>query len=130
KHLGGFVTLLLGQFEELRRRSGNDACIEAVEICNEDTVEHGKQQKRILRSFTARFRLFNQRSRAKRGRSGFFGTIAPEVHERGYQRDLQLDFLSSKGRRRGQGSNLRQRATELLGRFRQRRALQRALSGL
>src|SRR5271156_3553825 len=99
KHPRGCCILLLGQFQELCGRSCYGACIEAVEVCNEETVEHGKQQKWILWSFTTRFRLFYQRPRTKCGRPSFIGTIALKVHERGYHRDLQLDFFSSKSGR-------------------------------
>jgi hypothetical protein len=109
QHPRSCCMLFHGQFQELRSELGYSACMKTVEVRNPKTVEHRKKQERIFWSFAGCFCLFNQLTRPKCGCFGFLRAIAPEVHEGGYKRDLQLDFFAaivSPPRSRGAGPAL------------------------
>ena len=74
--------------------------------------------------------MFDQQTCLLHSRFGFRRSIAFDMDERGYERDLKLDLLATQRGRGGQGRDLVERARELLYGFDQRRALQRPLSRL
>jgi len=92
--------------------------------------EDGEQQQRVFRALSERFRLFNQEACLLQCFLSFGRSIAFDVHERGYERDLKLNLLATQRWRRGQGRDLDNRSRILLGGFDQGRTVQRALSRL
>jgi hypothetical protein len=72
--------LFLGQLEELRGEIRYRGCVKTIEVRHPKTVEHGKQQQRILRSLAACFGPFNQPLRAQCSRLGFGRAITAKVH--------------------------------------------------
>jgi hypothetical protein len=74
--------------------------------------------------------LFDQQTCVLHGRLGFRRSVPFDMHEWGYERDLQLDLLATQRGSGGQSRNLAESARELLYGFNQRRALQRTLSRL
>ena len=71
---------------------------------------------------------FNQKTRPLHRRFGFRRRIPFDMHERVYQRDLQLDLLTAQRRRRRQALDLGERSGELLDGFNKGRAADRPLS--
>ena len=76
KHLQGCFLLLFGALQKLRSELGHGARVKTVEVRNPETVERGKQQKRIFRGFAARAGLFDQCPSAQGGSLGFGSAIA------------------------------------------------------
>src|SRR5260221_579966 len=91
--------LLLCESQELRRKLAVHVPVERHEARDPDTVEYREQQQRVFDWLSERVGLFDQQVRPLRGRPGFWRSIAFDMYEGGYKRDLQLDlFVTQRGR--------------------------------
>jgi hypothetical protein len=86
--------LLLRERQELRRETATGIAIERHEVRDKEGVEDPKQQQRIFRRLSQRFRLLDQQACPLRSRPGFGGVIAFDMHECGDERDLKLNLLA------------------------------------
>src|ERR1700730_5869581 len=129
-HERAYRPLLLRQRQELRREIANDIAIECHEVRDPEGVEDGEQQQRVFGRLSQRFGLLDQQTCLLRSGLGFGGSIAFDVDEWSYERDLKLDLLATQGPRAGQGRDLVEGPGELGRGFGQRRARLRLLSPL
>ena len=120
--------LLLREPQELSRKPAHHVAVKRHVIRHPETVEHGKQQQRIIGRLSERFSLFDQHTSPLGGRLGFRRRIPLDVHEWGYERNLKPDLLTTQRRSAWQGGDLVESTGELRHCFHQRRALQRPLS--
>ena len=78
KRSGG--PLLFGQGQKLRSKLPHHGTVERHRVCNHDTVQHGEQQKRVLKMLSTRFSFFNKQTSPLHGGFGFRRSIPFGVH--------------------------------------------------
>ena len=124
-------SLLLGERQELRRKSQHSVAIKCHKVRDPEAVEDREQQQRVFGRLSASASACSISRCARSTAALVSGAAYPfDMDERGYQRDLKLDLLAAQRRRGRQRRDLIKRARELLYGFNQRRALQRPLSRL
>src|SRR4029077_11975275 len=120
-------SLFLGECQELRCKLTYGVAVERHIIRDPNAVESGEQQQRVFGRLSERFSVFYQQTCSLRSRRGFRCSIAFDMNERGYERDLKRDLLAPQRGCGGQGRNLAEGASELLYGFDQCRASERPL---
>src|ERR1700758_1231392 len=94
-HELNYCSLLLGERQELCRKIAYDVAIECQIVRNPEAVENGEQQQRIFGWLAECFSLFDQQTCLLRSRLGFRRSVAFDMHEWCYKRDLMLDLLAT-----------------------------------
>src|SRR3974390_2421878 len=97
---------LLRDSQELRRKLAHCATVEPCVGRDPEAVEDREQQQWVVRRLSQRFSMFDQKTSPLRSRLRFRRGMSLDLHERRYERDLQLYLLTAQ-----------------LGRSRQRRKL-------
>ena len=72
--------------------------LNATIVRDPEAVEDREQQQRVFGRLSERFSLFDQQTRPLRSRLGFRRSIAFDMDEWGYERDLKLDLLRGAAR--------------------------------
>src|ERR1700728_904868 len=121
-------SLLLGERKELRRKLAQRFRFERNIVCGSETIEDRKQNQRVFERLPQRISAFNECARLFEGGFGVARRVAFGVHPNVGKPDLQLDLLSSQGRRTRQGGNLGQRAAQLRLGLHERRTRYRSLT--
>src|SRR6516162_1644060 len=104
--------LLVCEGKELLGKLTRHVAVQSHQVRDPETVKNREQQQRIFRMFSERLGLLDQQVSPLHGRPGFRRGVAADMKKRGYERNLKLDFLVTKGRRRAQGGDLVERAPE------------------
>ena len=80
--------LLLREPQELSRKPAHHVAVKRHVIRHPETVEHGKQQQRIIGRLSERFSLFDQHMCPLHGCLGLLSGIAFDREEWGYECNL------------------------------------------
>jgi chorismate mutase len=74
--------------QELRRKLARQVAVKIDKVRTQGAVEDRKQQQRVFNRLSARFHLADKPTCALRRRSGFRRSIAFDMDEWSYERDL------------------------------------------
>ena len=122
--------LLLRERQELRREIATDIAIGCQIVRCPEGPEDREQQQRVFGRLSQRFGLLDQQTCPFDSRPGFGGGTPFDMHEWGYECDLNFDLLAAQRRRAWQGRDLIEGPSELGRGFDQRRVRQRPLARL
>jgi hypothetical protein len=81
--------------------------------CDPKAIEDREQQQRVFGWLSNGFSFFYKETCALRSRLSFRCSMPFDLHERGYERDLELDLFATKRGRNGQCRNLGKGVSEL-----------------
>src|SRR5262249_22948051 len=104
---------LLSKRQKLRGKVAHHIAVERCKVRVPKAVERREQQQRVFGRLPLRFSLIDQQTCPLRSRLGFRGAVSFDMHQRGNERDLQLDLLTTQRRRGGECCDLIESAGEL-----------------
>ena len=128
-HEWGCCSLFFGECQGFVCKVAYNITIACYITPNPEAVEDQEQQQRVFGSFSQAFGLFNQQTRLFNCLYGFWCRLSFHVHEWIYECHLQPDFFATQRRSAGRHRYFRKGTLELFDGFKERRALQRPLTG-